>query len=32
LKQFNNVEVSFQTVNRWLGKYVTLLNDYVSTP
>jgi len=31
LKQFNGVEVSFQTVNRWLGKYVTLLNDYVST-
>jgi len=31
LKQFNGVEVSFQTVHRWLDKYVKLLNAYVST-
>lgn len=31
LKQFYELDVSFQTVDRWLVKYVSLLDDYVST-
>jgi transposase-like protein len=31
LAQFNQMAVPFQTVHKWLDKYVTLLNDYVST-